>query len=131
MPTPPPFSAPRARVDPPPDPGPDPAPEEAAGDEVPLDGIEEAGDPAVPPTDPPRVTALDDEGGADPIDPGTGLPCAARDPGTAGRRAGALGSPSMAPSMAPSTTSPDPEAGRSRTGRLSPRRPGGRACRRR
>jgi hypothetical protein len=67
----PPSSPNRARID-------DPAGEEA----LPL---EETGEPAIPPTDPPVETALDDdEGGADPIDPDTGLPYDDRDPGTAG-----------------------------------------------
>ena len=49
-------------------------------DAVPL---EETGAPALPPTDPPVETALDDdEGGADPIDPDTGLPYDETDPGT-------------------------------------------------
>jgi hypothetical protein len=64
----------RARTD-------DPAGEEA----LPLEELEETGEPAIPPTDPPVETALDDdEGGADAIDPDTGRPYEDRDPGTAG-----------------------------------------------
>ena len=61
--------------------GPDPVADEA----LPL---EETGDEAIPPTDPPVETALDDdEGGADPIDPETGLPYDETDPGTEGPHA--------------------------------------------
>lgn len=56
---------------------------------VPLD---DAGEEAIPPTDPPVETALDDdEGGADPIDPDTGRPYEDKDPGTAGPRAERFG----------------------------------------
>jgi len=59
---------PRGRADP------------VADDALPL---EETGEEAIPPTDPPVETALDDdEGGADPIDPDTGLPYDETDPGT-------------------------------------------------
>jgi hypothetical protein len=52
----------------------------AGDDAIPLD---EAGEDAIPPTEPPVDTALDDdEGGADPIDPDTGLPYDETDPGT-------------------------------------------------
>lgn len=54
-------------------------------DAIPLD---EAGQEANPPTDPPVETALDDdEGGADPVDPDTGRPYSDKDPGAAGPRA--------------------------------------------
>lgn len=63
----------------------DPAGEEA----LPL---EETGEDAIPPTEPPVETALDDdEGGADAIDPDTGRPYEDHDPGTAGPPAERLG----------------------------------------
>lgn len=79
--------APRPPASPTPPKGRDPVTEEA----LPLD---EAADPAIPPTEPPVETALDDdEGGADPIDPETGRPYSETDPGTnaplAERRGGA------------------------------------------
>lgn len=58
----------------------DGAPDTVLGGAVPLD---DTGEPAIAPTDPPVVTALDDdEGGADAIDPDTGLPYDESDPGT-------------------------------------------------
>jgi hypothetical protein len=59
---------------------------------LPLEELSETGEPAIAPTDPPVITALDDdEGGADAIDPDTGLPYEDRDPGTAAPPAGPLG----------------------------------------
>ncbi|HHX89761.1 MAG TPA: hypothetical protein GX700_08325 [Paracoccus sp.] len=60
-----------------------------------LDGarpLDNTGGPAIVPTDPPVVTALDDdEGGADAIDPDTGLPYDDTDAGTETPLAGRTG----------------------------------------
>jgi hypothetical protein len=103
-----PGPAPDRGPDPAPDPASDPVPDPAGDPDVDpvgdpagdpagdgtlrLEELEEAGEPAIPPTDPPVETALDDdEGGADPMDPDTGRPYDERDPGTAGPPAGPLG----------------------------------------
>ena len=54
--------------------------------------MDDTGGPAIMPTDPPVVTALDDdEGGADAIDPDTGLPYNETDAGTETPLAGSTG----------------------------------------